>query len=91
MECSQRYKLMTLATDEFIRRFLMHVLRKGFHRIRHYGLLVNGSRTDNVAKARALLHVPSTEMIPDDPKSDHPTLASRKRRVDSKVQRGETK
>jgi Putative transposase len=35
----ERYKLMTLATDEFIRRFLMHILPKGFHRIRHYGLL----------------------------------------------------
>ena len=48
---------MTLATDEFIRRFLMHVLPKGFHRIRHYGLLANGSRADNVAKARALPNV----------------------------------
>jgi Putative transposase len=49
---AERYKLMTLATDEFIRRFLMHVLPKGFHRIRHYGLLANGSRADNVAKTR---------------------------------------
>jgi hypothetical protein len=40
---SERYKLMTLATDEFIRRFLTHILPKGFHRIRHYGLLANGS------------------------------------------------
>jgi hypothetical protein len=44
---------MTLATDEFIRRFLMHILPKGFHRIRHYGLLANGSRADNVAIARS--------------------------------------
>jgi hypothetical protein len=65
----ERYKLMTLATDEFIRRFLMHVLPKGFHRIRHYGLLANGSRADNVAKARALLNVPKPDAIPDDPKS----------------------
>jgi len=48
---------MTLAPHEFIRRFLLHVLPKGFHRIRHYGLLANGSRADNIAKARALLAV----------------------------------
>jgi hypothetical protein len=40
-----RYKTMTLASDEFIRRFPIHVLPKGFHRIRHYGLLANGNRT----------------------------------------------
>jgi Putative transposase len=49
---TKRYKLMTLARDEFIRRFLIHVLPKGFHRIRHYALLTNGSRADNVAKSR---------------------------------------
>jgi len=69
IEGRERYKLMTLATDEFIRRFLMHVLPKGFHRIRHCGLLSNGSRADNVAKARALLNVPKPDAIPDDPKS----------------------
>lgn len=53
-----RFKVMTLATGEFIRRFLSHVLPKGFHRIRHYGLLANGGRTANVAKARELLSVP---------------------------------
>jgi hypothetical protein len=53
-----RYKAMTLATDEFIRRFLVHVLPKGFHRIRHYGLLANGNRADNIARARQLLAVP---------------------------------
>ena len=53
-----RYKTMTLATDEFIRRFLIHVLPKGFHRIRHYGLLANGNRADNIARARELLTVP---------------------------------
>jgi hypothetical protein len=46
---------MTLATHEFIRRFLMHVLPKGFQRIRHYGLLANGNRTAMIAKARELL------------------------------------
>ena len=49
---------MTLATGEFIRRFLMHVLPKGFHRIRHYGLFANGARADNIARARELLAVP---------------------------------
>jgi hypothetical protein len=56
-----RFKTMTLATGEFIRRFLSHVLPKGFHRIRHYGLLANGNRTDNVAKARELLAVPAPD------------------------------
>src|SRR4029077_4147908 len=53
-----RYKLMTLDADEFIRRFLIHVLPDGFHRIRHYGLLANGNRTGNIALARRSLGVP---------------------------------
>jgi hypothetical protein len=53
-----RYKLMTLDADEFIRRFLIHVLPSGFHRIRHYGLLANANRGDNIALARQLLGVP---------------------------------
>jgi Putative transposase len=48
---------MTLVTEEFIRRFMLHTLPKGFHRIRHYGLLANGGRAENIAKARALLAV----------------------------------
>ena len=48
---------MTLATDEFIRRFLIHVLPKGFHRIRHYGLFAKASCADNIARARELLAV----------------------------------
>ena len=52
-----RYKTMTLATDEFIRRFLLHVLPNGFHRIRHYGLLANAGRREHLAQARELLHV----------------------------------
>lgn len=59
LQSIERYTFMTLARDEFIRHFLMHVLPKGFHRIRHYGLRANGSRADNVAKARALLNVPN--------------------------------
>jgi Putative transposase len=50
-----RYKTMTLATDEFIRRFLIHVLPKRFHRIRHYGLLASTNRAANIARARELL------------------------------------
>ena len=52
-----RQKVMTLAADEFIRRFLIHVLPSGFHRIRHYGLFANGSRAENLAQARKLLDV----------------------------------
>jgi hypothetical protein len=47
LEGSERYKVMTLATHEFIRRFLMHVLPAGFHRIRYYGLLASGKRAEN--------------------------------------------
>jgi hypothetical protein len=53
-----RYKLMTLEADELIRRFLIHVLPDGFHRIRHYGLFANASRADNIALARRLLSAP---------------------------------
>jgi hypothetical protein len=55
VEGHDRYKTMTLATSEFIRRFLTHVLPKGLHRIRHYGLFANGSRAENVGRARELL------------------------------------
>ena len=48
---------MTLDAGEFMRRFLLHVLPAGFHRIRHYGLLANGARKTNLALARELLHV----------------------------------
>jgi Putative transposase len=50
---------MTLATDEFIRRFLIHLLPKGFHRIRHYGLLAGTNRAANIAHVRKMLVVPS--------------------------------
>jgi hypothetical protein len=52
-----RYKTMTLGAHEFMRRFLLHVLPGGFHRIRHYGLLANPVRRQNLAKIRELLHV----------------------------------
>src|SRR5258705_8386120 len=50
-----RYTTMTLDVGEFIRRFLIHVLPKGFHRIRHYGLLASGNRAETIARARELL------------------------------------
>jgi hypothetical protein len=63
---------MQLATGEFIRRFLIHVLPDGFHRIRHYGFLASAGRKANIAKIRTLLgaetvvqdEVPSAEIIP---------------------------
>jgi hypothetical protein len=61
-----RAKVMTLAIDEFIRRFLIHVLPGGFHRIRHYGLFANGGRAENIARARHLLNVPTTQNEPSD-------------------------
>jgi Zn finger protein HypA/HybF involved in hydrogenase expression len=56
-EGRDRQKVMTLTTAEFIRRFLVHVLPCGFHRIRHYGLLASGTRADNIARARRLLDI----------------------------------
>jgi hypothetical protein len=55
LEGPDRYKVMTLAIDEFIRRFLIHVLPKGLHRIRHYGLFAKASCADNIDRARQLL------------------------------------
>jgi hypothetical protein len=73
IEGPARYKTMTLTSDEFIRRFLMHVLPKGFHRIRHYGLLANGSRAANIAHARQLLAVPAQ---PKEPENAHAAEAA---------------
>jgi hypothetical protein len=55
-----RYKTMTLAAHEFIRRFLIHVLPKGLHRIRHYGFLANGGRANNIARIRHMLNGAAT-------------------------------
>jgi len=65
----ERQSVMTLATDEFIRRFMSHVLPRGFHRIRHYGLLASSSRKANLVRARALLEVaaPPDEAILEEP------------------------
>jgi len=61
-----RYGVMTLDAHEFIRRFLLHVLPNGFHRIRHYGLFANAARAENAAKARALL----ADVAPPTPAQD---------------------
>jgi predicted Zn-ribbon and HTH transcriptional regulator len=58
---SARYKRMTLTPHEFIRRFLIHVMPKGLHRIRHFGLFAKSSCTDNIARARELLAVPKPQ------------------------------
>jgi Putative transposase/Transposase zinc-binding domain len=63
LEGPERYKVMTLDTHEFIRRFLMHVLPPGFHRIRYYGFLTSQTRAKNIARIRKLLAVP---LIPVD-------------------------
>ena len=87
-EGPERYnKVMTLGTHEFIRRFLMHVLPPGFHRIRYYGFLTSQTRANNIARIRELLAVPlipidaikaanttaSTSAQPEEPKTtEHP-------------------
>jgi hypothetical protein len=76
---SQR-KVMTLTAEEFIRRFLLHVLPDGFHRIRHYGYLANTHRAAKLARCRQLLAVPPTQPLaatvdnpqPADPATGHP-------------------
>lgn len=68
-----RYKTMTLSAEEFMRRFLLHVLPSGFHRIRHYGLIANAGRKGNLARARELLHVVPEAVEPQHP--DEPAAA----------------
>jgi hypothetical protein len=81
IEGRKRYKLMTLDTHEFIRRFLMHVLPQGFHRIRYYGWLTSQTRVKNIARIRELLAVPlipidaikAVNAKPEEPKApEHP-------------------
>ena len=59
-----RYRTMTLGADEFIRRFLLHVLPKGFHRIRHYGLLASAGCKANIARAKELMAAPMPQVEP---------------------------
>ena len=68
-----RYKTMTVAPGEFIRRFLLHVLPKGFHRIRHYGLLASSrTKADTIARARELIKQATP---PQPPRSTKPEEA----------------
>jgi Putative transposase/Transposase zinc-binding domain len=71
-----RYKTMTLDPHEFIRRFLIHVLPTGFHRIRHYGLLAGGVKADNLALARKLLDVAPPTSQPEPAASEPATPAT---------------
>ena len=74
-----RHRTMTLAADEFIRRFLLHVLPKGFHRIRHYGLLASPGCKANIARARELIAAPmpvvdlpaAQDTVDPNPQIDH--------------------
>ena len=75
-----RQKVMTLTPGEFIRRFLLHVLPHGFHRIRHYGLFANGARVDNLARVRHLLEV---EQHPDQPEHGGETTSRRQGQLTS--------
>jgi hypothetical protein len=68
----ERWKTMTLPPHEFIRRFLLHVLPKGFHRIRHYGLFANGNRAANIARARELLGAAPRVVEPEEQKAAAP-------------------
>jgi hypothetical protein len=77
-----RQRTMTLAASEFIRRFLLHVLPQGFHRIRHYGLLASSGRKINIARARELLAVaPKPETVastePEDQRPPCPCCGGR--------------
>jgi hypothetical protein len=73
IEGPERYRTMTLEPGEFIRRFLMHVLPKGFHRIRHYGLLANGglTRAEKLAHARRL--IAAAPQVGSRPRPQHET------------------
>jgi hypothetical protein len=71
---ADRQQVITLGTDEFIRRFLLHVLPRGFHRIRHYGLLASSARKASLARARELLTVapPPDDDMPQEPLDARP-------------------
>ena len=71
-----RYRTMTLMSDEFIRRFLLHILPKGFHRIRHYGLLASATCRTNIARARELIAMPVPVTNPPEEHDDADPAAS---------------
>ena len=72
----EKSRVMTLTSDEFIRRFLIHVLPRGFQRIRFFGLLSNRNRQVRLADCRRLLAIPVAELLPnpDDYRSLRPPL-----------------
>lgn len=72
-----RQKVMTLDAHEFIRRFLLHTVPDGFHRIRHYGLVANGHRQLKLDLCRSVLDVPSPEQRAEEPDAKPPPLAHR--------------
>ncbi len=85
---ADRQQVMTLAADEFIRRFLLHVLPRGFHRIRHYGLLAASSRKASIARAREILAVapppqPAEPIEPPDPLPPCPCCGGRMRIIET--------
>jgi len=85
---AERYATLTLSADEFIRRFLLHVLPRGFHRIRHYGLLAASSRKASLARARELLAVapparPAEPIEPPDPLPPCPCCGGRMRIIET--------
>jgi Putative transposase len=68
-----RYTTMTLNVDEFIRRFLIHVLPKGFHRIRHYGLFSGSKRAETISDVREFLNMdPPAAVETNEPNSAQP-------------------
>jgi hypothetical protein len=73
----ERYKTMTLGAPEFTRRFLIHTLPSGFHRIRHYGVFANGGRVRNIDRARQLLAMPEPVAGPDDDPAAEPQSPTR--------------
>jgi hypothetical protein len=94
-----RYTSMTLATGEFIRRFLIHVLPQGFHRIRHYGLFAGSAKVECIATARQLLGVPapsvsaeanSTDEAADDTLNPPCPCCGGRMRIIEVFQRGQT-
>ena len=72
-----RLKTMTLDAAEFIRRFLLHVLPSGFHRIRHYGLFAGAVRTRNIDRIRQMLASPDTSPAEADREAERPSPAHR--------------
>ena len=83
----ERQRLMTLAAHEFIRRFLLHVLPRGFHRIRHYGLLASATRKASIARARELLALPPPKpaepVVTSEPTPPCPCCGGRMRIIES--------